>query len=451
MQPNDLFEDLPSLVDFSCPSGRTLLYSLTPIGLGTPLQESLLSFLVRVSRAHAINPRRLIGTVLAQSNPAIGQLAYAGFFRKLAKTVNGLGDYAAQFDATLERTTGTAQLRRLCLLPWRDLLPVNGQGTLAGHPQWCPECLMEQWNSVGERYQPLVWAFAAFKVCPSHGRALEERCPHCGKQQSFVPRYPDVGICSECGCFLVTQAIAETELAVPPSSQELWSAKALLSMVERQSTSSCPLPTKDDFRRFVLGAVDRLAGGNRAAFCRKIGLPGRALNGWLTKGEKPSMAQLLLLCYRLNVLPADILPGKEITAETDVSSRRTSQFPRKRCRRPTLVQREGIRVSLESMLAGEDARPISLVASELAVSPRCLRYWFPELCAALTVRARQTQQDRSARHREDQCRKVKATVVALRLTGKYPSRRQVNAVLRKEGMSLAQSHLIKAYREAIAP
>jgi len=198
-----------------------------------------------------------------------------------------------------------------------------------------------------------------------------------------------------------------------------------------------------------LGAVDRLAGGNRAAFCRRIGLPGRALNGWITKGEKPSMVQLLLLCYRLNVLPADIRPGKEIAAETDITSRRTSQSTRKRCRRPTLAQREGIRVSLDSLLAGEDARSVSLVATGLGVSARCLRYWFPELCAALTARARQAQKDRSVRHREDQCSKVKATVVALRLTGQYPSRRQVNAQLRREGMALAQPHLLAAYREAI--
>lgn len=448
MQAIDLFADMPSFADLSRPANRTMLYSLTPIGLGTPLQESLLSFLVRVSRAHAVNPRRLVGDVLVQVDSAIGKLAYAGFYKTLAKTVNGIGQYAELFAGVLERATGTKHLRYLTLLPWRDLFPFNGQGLLAAHPQWCPNCLVGQCPQTGVRYIPLVWCLADCKMCSIHNRTLEASCPHCGKHQSFIPRYPDAGICSECGNFLVTETVLSAKDHAPPSGQMRWMADALITMIERQS-SSVALPAADDFRAFVAAVVEREAGGNRAALCKKVGLQSWALNGWLTKGEKPSMAQLLDLCCRLGVSPAHIGSGKDAKAEAVTMSSYGKLTGRRRCGRLAHAQRKEVRAQLEIYLSEEMSPPVSLIASKLGVTARCLRYWFPGQCAILTERARAAQTERSIDHQAKQKRRIKAIVQELRQSSRYPSRRQVSTILRKEGMSLAQTHLLRTYRDAI--
>jgi len=385
---------------------------------------------------------------LVQGDPEISLLAYAGFYRKLAKTVNGIGQYAELFASALERATGTTHLRCLTLLPWRDLLPFNGQGTLAAHPQWCPNCLVEQCPETGERYIPLAWCLAACKMCPIHDRALEIRCPHCGKHQSFVPRFPDAGICSECGNFLVTETVLNAKRHAPASGQERWVADALFAMIARQS-SPATLPTSDDFRVFITAVVEREAGGNRAALCKSIGLQAWALNGWLTKGKKPSMAQFLDLCYRMEVSPVRIGPGKDAAAKAVTLSSCGKQAGRKRCRRLVSAQREEIRARLDRCLVEEMALPVSIIASELGVTARCLRYWFPGQCTAITERARVAQLERSTYHQAKQKRRVKAIVQQLRQVGRNPSRRQVSSVIRTEGMSLAQAHLLKAYREAL--
>lgn len=449
MSAIDVFDDLPRFAELSNPADRTMLFSLAPVRLGEPMQESLLSFLVRTSRAHAVNPRRLVGDILAEIDPAIGALVYAGFFKRLAKTMNGGGQYAERFAAVLERTTGVKVLRRLTLLPWRDLFPLNGQGMLADRPQWCPGCLLAQYREVGERYVPLAWTFAAFKVCPTHGGRLERRCPHCGRYQSFIPRYPDVGICSECGKFLVTDAVLSATSHTPPTDLERWAADAVLSMIARQASFST-LPTVDDFRIFVTTAVDKETAGNRSAFCRKIGLPGRALNGWLMKGERPSMAQFLNLCYRLGVSPARIGDVNECEVVA-VSSFSMDQIERRRrCPRLTPEQRREIRDRLAAYLFEMSCPPVSRIAADLNVSARCLRYWFPDLCASLSERARVAQREGSATHQARQSSRVGEIVRQLRQAGRYPSRRQVNMILRQESMSLAQPHLLKAYRAAVA-
>lgn len=55
---------------------------------------------------------------------------------------------------------------------------------------------------------------------------------------------------------------------------------------------------------------------------------------------------------------------------------------------------------------------------------------------------------RSTAYRAKQCRRVEEIVLNIAEKGRYPSMRQVNYHLRKEGMSLIQPHLIQAYRKA---
>ena len=96
------------------------------------------------------------------------------------------------------------------------------------------------------------------------------------------------------------------------------------------------------------------------------------------------------------------------------------------------------------------ALPVSVIASKLGVTARCLRYWFPGQCVALTERAQVAQLERSIYHQAKQKQRVKAIVQQMRHVGRNPSRRQVGSVMRKEAMSLAQAHLLAAYREALA-
>lgn len=120
---------------------RSVLFKLEPLGIGTNQQESLLSFLVGTSRAHAVGPRRLVREVLSRHDPSIATLPSSAFFQRLSGTINGLGVHAETFVRIFERLTGHKALSHLTMLPWRNLLPRNGNGLLARHPRWCPACL----------------------------------------------------------------------------------------------------------------------------------------------------------------------------------------------------------------------------------------------------------------------------------------------------------------------
>lgn len=202
------------------------------------------------------------------------------------------------------------------------------------------------------------------------------------------------------------------------------------------------------FRRFVEKQVSTVAEGNRAAFCKALGFHDRGLNGWLNKGERPSVTHLLSLCYGLNVMPAEVFGASwpQATALRLLPSRLKD---RNACPRVPPEHRQKIQEHLIALLEANDALPVSEIAISLGLTRSYLRYWFPELYARLTKRFEAAARARSREHQDRQSSRVVEVVKQIRAAKAYPSRRRVNRLLHKEGMSLAQPHLFQAYLRAL--
>lgn len=436
--------------DVPAPS-RSRLYRLSVQGGGTPLQESLISLLVRTSRAHSVSPRRLIRQVFGGVDPEIGKVVRDSFFSRYAGTANGLNRYAEMFVGASEILTGHEDLRGTTMLRWQTIFPHNGQGLLARHPRWCSECLLQQWQQGQETFFHLVWYLDAVRVCPVHQRRLEDRCPYCRRQQPFIPSYPDLARCEYCKRPFAMRSVPDAldrHHQIDPL--EMWVAQAVGDMIQKHGDPEFR-PQLASFLSFIVDRVNRLAGGNRAAFCKALELQPRAINGWLGKGQRPSMTQLLTVCYGVKAMPSEIFDRS--TSSTNPSSMTAPVAKlthRRQCPRLPLQLRREIAGQLRKRLAADDGRPVAAIAAELGVSARYLRYWFPELSRRLTRRYKLAIQVHSSTHQAARCCRVQQIVASLVERDVYPSCRQVNAVLRREGMSLLQPHLQQAYIEAVS-
>lgn len=421
---------------------RSRLFSLAPYGTGTADQEGLLSLIVRTCHAHAVNPRRMIAVIFPTAEPLVAKIASAPFFGKLAGTVNGLGQYAELFVSATEQLTGHKNLAPLTMLPWQGLFPHNGQGFLSRQRRWCPVCLIQQTPDGGPVPVPLAWSLEAYTCCPRHGCQLEERCPHCGKAQPYLPRYPNLGICDCC-----RGALGECAPDEEVSPFDRWIADAIGDMVACNAKAGFT-PDAGKFLKFLDAQVKDVAGGNRAAFCREIGLAEHAMKGWFNKGERPSMPQFLSLCYGTQTMPNAIFAP---AAPENVKPPGLRKLPhklktRKARPRPLATERADIERSLDRKLVESNSEAVSTIAAELGVGVGCLRYWFPEQCADLSRQHRVASKARSIERQGAQCRRLEEIVREIFSDGHYPSRRRVNNYLRKESMSLAQPHLGTAMR-----
>lgn len=447
MWSHDLF-DLPEMESLECElPERSLLYRIPVMG-GDTGPEGLLSYLVRVARAHSVNPRRLVRTVFAPGIPELENMKGAGFFLKHAKTVNGLGRYAELFLCEVSRHTKADFLRPLCLLPLQELLPLKGAGMLAWRPKWCPCCISEMIESGEDVFRPLVWSLELYSVCTLHSVRLQEVCSHCGKFQPFIPRYPDWGRCDHCGWTLRDSGVEKTQEEL-----DRWISKAITDLVQHLEALDGGA-TSERFVAVLNEAIAYFADGNRAKFCKLIGLPYWAMTGWMVHGEKPTLPQLLSVAYGLDVMPSELFmkePGVLVaTTEDRVRAVPRKIFARQERSLLNISERKRLAEILNGIVSDVgDVRSLADVAQSLSLTTSCMRYWFAEECAAILNKHSAAKKVRSAEKARSTRESVRNVVRSFRARGEYPSRRKVNSVLVGKKLCLVGSDMLQAYREAL--
>lgn len=156
---------------------RSKLHALSPIGVGTPEVESLLSYLCRLAVSHSISIAalsrqiaRLVGWEFSEK--------YDAYFAN----INGIGEAAVNWSSALSALTSVERLDRLTLLPWQDV--VTKSCLPASSSRWCPECLAEDRASGKVPYFRLAWDVGVVDVCRKHKVKLVCACPDCGSTDS---------------------------------------------------------------------------------------------------------------------------------------------------------------------------------------------------------------------------------------------------------------------------
>lgn len=179
----------------------TVLYSLQPIGVGTPFVESLSSYLARLAAAHMLPVSTLLRQVIANHLPkASHNLHQIIGHQRIIANMDGLGSDAAAFVDVLEKLTGQSNLHKLTMLPLSNL--IADHKLLSGVSAWCPDCLGKQRTAGGPIYRPLLWSLQDFKKCPIHRNMLIKACPYCKADSPIIAFKTVIGYCHRCNAWL---------------------------------------------------------------------------------------------------------------------------------------------------------------------------------------------------------------------------------------------------------
>lgn len=295
--------------------------------------------------------------------------------------------------------------------------------------------------------RPLAWSLELYEVCHRHGTTLVSVCDGCGKAQPFVPAYPDLGHCAHCHRPLYRRVgAANGSLA---SNLDLWVAQALADLVARLPDLDCVASHERFIAALKAAIVDR-TDGNRAGFCKQIGLPPWTIKNWILRGERPSLPQLLAVARGIGVRPARLLEATAAPVSGAGSVRGTKL--RQRASRPNLSASE--RRELTKLLAAIvadplDARSATEVARTLGLTYTCLKYWFQEACQAIQAKYGTARRRAVEVRRAIERQRVADVVREMAERAEYPGRRKVNEMLRDQGLALARPDLAEAYRTAL--
>ncbi len=193
----------------------TELPPLKLIDAGTSGTESLSSYCLRLTRLCEIPWSAFIALLDAASGSDSGTY-------KDCSRLSGTGPVVLRRARALERLTGQPLLGGT-LLGIGEI--VSGRsGTLCKGASWCPRCLADSVQEDDFPYSRLIWRFAAYSHCATHGARIENTCPHCG---SSGFRGVNVLACPVCRGSLTVGACFD-----PPSRAEKWTNHCVEELIQ---------------------------------------------------------------------------------------------------------------------------------------------------------------------------------------------------------------------------
>jgi len=300
----------PSLLPWS------RLYSLEPVGIGTPFVESLTGYVARLAQEHRLSVAMLFGYELA---PLVGKEylrrasqrskykcgIFGSAFLSNARAMNGCGLIATDWIGVLQKLTLRSDLRFLSMLMWAAVISHNQ--LLKPARAWCSLCY-EGWRAEEQEiYEPLLWAVGVVTACPTHRVPLKTICPHCGKPLHPLASRSRPGFCSVCGKWLgqSRELVAATNENL---NERVWEAETVGALL-----AAAPKLMEPPGRETVIESLAFHIGRHKGmlpTLARSLQINHTTIWQWFKGKNLLQLDSLLRLCRYLTLSPLDFLTCK---------------------------------------------------------------------------------------------------------------------------------------------
>jgi hypothetical protein len=360
----------------------SLLYALTPCGLGTPYVESLSSYVTRLAEAHVVSVWRLIVHVLSPVHP--GRVPRSD--TRYVYPVNGLGKRSEILLRRFEAATGRRDLRLLTLSVLQGA--ISQPNVFRTAEAWCPDCL-EHWRKAGVPvYSPLLWAVRAVTVCPAHASPLLDRCPDCHSQFAPFRVSARPGYCSICSQWLGTFDSPPSKDRDSVDDYSLWAAASVGQVLEAMPDLQLIDPHVELIAN-LQRCLRQSEGATRQSLAALAGAAPCAFLGWVSRRIKPTLDHLCRLTYELKLPLMRLFKGVSPQWRGPEHLWQHIDPPRHKFRAQPAITRNQLRSILTAALSEDPPPSVADVARRLSFL-RAQTLWSrdPELCRQIAARRR---------------------------------------------------------------
>jgi len=441
------------------PCTSSKLYYLEPIGIGTPMVESLTSYVSRLANTHSVLLRTLVTDEILpnlnrthlyqEGRPVYDHLTT---FWKRSALLNGTCPTASNWVHTIEQLTQRNDLRFLTMLTFANVL--SWRELIRPTQAWCPLCYNE-WRKTGQViYQPLIWQLSVIDNCPQHQTPLHLHCPYkdCGRPlPPLAPRFQP-GYCTYCNRWLGMPLQSEACQAI---SGDEWEWQIWVEQTVGELLAAAPgllsIPSQEMFSTIISTHVNGAMEGNYSEFARRVRFHRRTVWEWAQGLQIPRLDALLQICSYFGTTPVHLFTGN--IQEVEQVQKKTSGeklTPEQPCRRYRRFETGKLRDALEQILQSEEYPPPSMreVGRRLNYDQSHLRRHFPALCHAISTRYLAYQQEQRQRRLQKMGAEVGQAIRTLYENGDSLSERQVGKMLIKRGV-LKEKEVRKALKNSL--
>jgi transcriptional regulator with XRE-family HTH domain len=415
---------------------RSVLFSLEPVGLGTPWVESLTSYIARLAWAHAVFPGVFMNKLL---EPLVqGKHSHLLHISQGKKTnlLNATGLRACLSVQFLETLTMRSDLRHLTLLAWSEILCLRG--LVRTTRAWCQECY-EHWREHGEIiFDPLLWAIQEVTTCVVHQIPLCQQCPNpeCARALPALCWRSRPGYCAYCQEWLGrpsgTTVMSDPAL-VKRQQWVIMNVGALLA----HSPTVMVSPSRKRVQEALPAIIQQVTQGNISAFARTLNMPQGLVSHWVNGRKLPQLEILLHICSVVDLSlealllhdPGSLRPRLRAADEPPMYELR-SKWSHVR------VSMGQVRQALEKILTANDNPPPTLtqVAQRLGLGTPVLYKCHPEACYAISARYKEYAQQRTATRVQQYRVELREAARRLYEKGVSPTRGRIEPLLRSPGI-----------------
>lgn len=306
----------------------TRLYHLEPLGMDSPLVESLVSYMARLAAVHCVSPMRLITDEIAPlvgkryaTTMNAGQRFLADWQHVLA--LCGSGPIAREWTTALERLTGWESLASLTLVHLNRFVSAPTPRTLRRERAWCPICFDHWRRDDMTSYTPLIWMIEPVARCPIHHVQLATRCPSssCGRTATWRIGQYHLASCSRCDIWLgksehrdewttANQSSGQGNV-MPGNGRSLGEDEqrqisdvigALLSVPESQA-----VPIAARMRQRLTAVISTISPESFKSLRRQTGVTPHIAQAWTHETSRLSLRQVLGICRVLEISMSAVL------------------------------------------------------------------------------------------------------------------------------------------------
>lgn len=294
---------------------RSCLYSLDPIGVGTPYSESLTSYTTRLADVHCVPTGLLITTEISScyqeeflSDSNKKNLRNLIGSSEHHRALNGTGIIANRLIEILEKLTLRTDLCFLTMVTWSEV--ISAQGLFRPSKAWCPICY-DEWRAAGKLiYEPLIWGLEVVKVCPVHYQHLQTLCPYCNKKLFSLEWHSRPGYCSKCQKWLGDTSKLTLSSMVSLSHEEAHWQELVITNISQLIANAPKLlyvVDKNRMKNILADWVNHVFKKKLKSFEDAIDVPHTTLYKWYSGQTLPKLCSILKICNYFEVSLFDFL------------------------------------------------------------------------------------------------------------------------------------------------
>lgn len=391
---------------------RSRLYHLKPMGVGTPLVESLTGYIQRLAIAHNVTTGTLMSKAIipALKNQKLSDTMSRGGGRiyERAYSFNGQNKATLAFVKIVESLTLREDLIYLTMLPWADVLPCK---TLFRETRaWCPICY-EKWAKEGHTvYEPLIWALNQINVCPEHFHPLVSECPHCKRTMNLHTAKSRPGYCCRCGLWLGNDING-----YKTDTGDTWDVENFKSLIA-EGPNIGQFPKRQTVLAGLIKYIDDYYASSTTKFASAFNISRSVILRW-RRGAYPSLETLLRLCRETKTLLVQLFTTGTLNRPIENPGTVPPYGQNKTIHARFLkkINYAELKDKLEQILVGcltmensfEAPPSMQQVAKALGCSKRTLYKRFPELCKGIAAKASAYREQRKQRRLKEICGTVR--------------------------------------------